>query len=202
MLWVQIPPEPLYVPVEEPGVLGTPSRCRPRVQIPSGTLDGAVRKPAKRPSSNLGDGVGSTPTRATDNPASARALASPSACKAPAAMCRFDSCPAHCRPRSANGAGNPRSARLSARPPASQPGQRGSTPLRTIDMAKWRNRQTRSAQNAVPTRAWEFNSPLGHSARGRLEPGCQHGLISRSTPVQIRPPQLEGLRCCGRTPPW
>ena len=28
--------------------------------------------------------------------------------------------------------------------------------------------------------------------RSGLEPGCQHGLISRSTPVQIRPPQLDG----------
>jgi hypothetical protein len=43
------------VPVEEPGVLATLSRWRSRVQIPSGTLDGTVRKPAKRPSSNLGD---------------------------------------------------------------------------------------------------------------------------------------------------
>ena len=41
--------------VEQPGVLAALSRRRSWVQIPSGTLDGTVRKPAKRPSSNLGD---------------------------------------------------------------------------------------------------------------------------------------------------
>src|SRR5262249_14573664 len=30
-------------------------------------------------------------------------------------------------------------------------------------MAKWWNEQTREAQNFVPARAWECNSPLGHS---------------------------------------
>src|SRR5262249_39991130 len=58
MLWVQVPPGPLQlVLVEEPGVLATLSRWRSWVQIPSGTLDRTVRKPAKRPSSNLGDCV-------------------------------------------------------------------------------------------------------------------------------------------------
>jgi hypothetical protein len=39
------------------------------------------------------------------------------------------------------------------------------------------------------------SSPAGGTERLRrgLEPGCQHGLISRPTPVQIRPPQLDGL---------
>jgi hypothetical protein len=41
--------------VEQPGVLATLSRWRSRVRIPPGTLAGTVRKPAKRPSSNLGD---------------------------------------------------------------------------------------------------------------------------------------------------
>src|SRR5947209_19516379 len=43
-----------HVRVGESRVPATPSRWRPRVQIPSGTLCGPVRKPAKRPSSNLG----------------------------------------------------------------------------------------------------------------------------------------------------
>src|SRR5215475_6723387 len=56
MLWVQLPPGPLKtVLVEQPGVLATLSRWRSRVRIPPGTLVGTVRKPAKRPSSNLGD---------------------------------------------------------------------------------------------------------------------------------------------------
>ncbi len=46
-------------------MLATLSRWRSRVQIPPGTLNGTVRKPAKRRSSNLRDSVGSTPTRAT-----------------------------------------------------------------------------------------------------------------------------------------
>src|SRR5215471_134270 len=45
----------IFVLVEQPGVLATLSRWRSWVQIPSGTLAGTVRKPAKRPSSNLGD---------------------------------------------------------------------------------------------------------------------------------------------------
>ena len=48
---------------------------------------------------------------------------------------------------------------------------------------------------------WGFDSLAGHrictgrkhSLRSGLESGFQHGLISRSTPVQIRPPQLHGL---------
>ena len=68
MLWVQLPPEPLIVLVEQPGVLATLSRWRSWVQIPSGTFDvsplllgegkgeGArYANSAKRPSSNLGD---------------------------------------------------------------------------------------------------------------------------------------------------
>ena len=38
------------------------------------------------------------------------------------------------------------------------------------------------------------SSPAGGTElRSGLEPGCQHGLISRPTPVRIRPPQLDGL---------
>jgi hypothetical protein len=47
-------------------VLACLSRRRSWVQIPSGTLDSTVRKPAKRRSSNLRDSVSSTLTRATD----------------------------------------------------------------------------------------------------------------------------------------
>ena len=42
-------------------------------------------------------------------------------------------------------------------------------------MAKWCNRQTRGAQNAVPSRAWEFDSPLGHLSRPRRESSRVHG---------------------------
>ena len=52
--------------MEQPGVLACLSRRRSWVQIPSGTLDSTVRKPAKRRSSNLRDYVSSTLTRATD----------------------------------------------------------------------------------------------------------------------------------------
>jgi hypothetical protein len=36
----------------------------------------------------------------------------------------------------------------------------------TPKLAKWWNKQTRGAQNAVPSKAWECNSPLGHSIAG------------------------------------
>src|ERR1043165_8648336 len=56
MLWVRLPPGPNeLVLAEQSGVLATLSRWRSWVQIPSGTLAGTVRKPAKRPSSNLGE---------------------------------------------------------------------------------------------------------------------------------------------------
>ena len=47
-------------------------------------------------------------------------------------------------------------------------------------------RSERRAVNGVGVRL----SPW--SLRSGLEPGCQHGLISRMTPVRIRPPQLDG----------
>jgi hypothetical protein len=36
--------------------------------------------------------------------------------------------------------------------------------------AKWWNWQTRDAQNVVPNKAWEFESPLGHSMQARQVP--------------------------------
>ena len=39
----------------------------------------------------------------------------------------------------------------------------GSIPIRVTEIAKWRNRYTRDAQNVVPARACEFNSRLGYS---------------------------------------
>ena len=47
---------------------------------------------------------------------------------------------------------------------APQAAKAGSIPARVIRMymTKWWNWQTRDAQNVVPTRAWEFDSPLGH----------------------------------------
>jgi hypothetical protein len=96
MLWVRVPPEPVkkeFVLVEQPGVLACPSSRRSRVQIPSGTLvpqvnHGTVRKPAKRPSSNLGDcGFNSRLCHLQRIASVGWALASPSDCKSPAARC-------------------------------------------------------------------------------------------------------------------
>src|SRR5205814_9478065 len=90
---------------------------------PPGTAAGTVRKPAKRPSSNLGD-------------------------------------------------------RLWVRFPPVLPGQ-------VVELADTR-RSERRAVTGVGVRL----SPW--SLRSGLESGFQHGLISRSTPVRIRPPQLDG----------
>src|SRR5262249_27470548 len=57
-------------------------------------------------------------------------------------------------------------------------------------MAKWWNRETREAQNLVPKGVGVRLSPWS-LLRSGLESGFQHGLISRSTPVRIRPPQLD-----------
>ncbi len=38
----------------------------------------------------------------------------------------------------------------------------GSIPIRVTDIAKWRNRYTRDAQNVVSTRTCEFDSRLGY----------------------------------------
>src|SRR5262249_37084096 len=60
-------------------------------------------------------------------------------------------------------------------------------PYGLLQKAKWWNRQTRDAQNVVPSGVGVQLSPW--SLRSGLEPGSQHGLISRKTPVRIRPPQ-------------
>ncbi len=104
-------------------MLATLSRWRSWVQIPSGTLDGTVRKPAKRPSSNLGDRL----------------------------WVRF--------------------------PPVLQRPSGGTGRHTTL-------RTSRLHGMGVRLSPW--------SLRSGLEPGFQHGLIRRPTPVQIRPPQLGG----------
>ena len=99
MLWVRLPPEPLEStmpswsslecsPACHAGDRGSKSR-RGRLE------NGAVRKSAKRPSSNLGDLRVRLPP-APLKPCVGWASASPTACKAAAfGMCRFNSCPAH-----------------------------------------------------------------------------------------------------------
>src|SRR5436853_6442475 len=75
------------VPVEQSGVLATLSRWRSWVQIPSGTLGGTVRKPAKRPSSNLGDRLWVRFPPVLLQARVGWALASPSGCNPPASGC-------------------------------------------------------------------------------------------------------------------
>lgn len=38
----------------------------------------------------------------------------------------------------------------------------GSIPIRVTDLAKWRNKKTRDAQNVVSIWTWECESPLGY----------------------------------------
>ena len=63
-------PQGRYLPRDATGVAVRPSTGRRWVRSPYGARpNDAVRKPAKRPSSNLGETtVGSTPTRVTDFP--------------------------------------------------------------------------------------------------------------------------------------
>ena len=167
MLWVRVPPELLKqsVLVEQPGVLACLSRRRSRVQIPSGTLDrmiGTVRKPAKRRSSNLGDcGFDSRPCHLKTYRVG-WALACPSGCNPPALGIAGSTPPP-------NGCAlEIRPVRLSVQDggPSSRKGgfdsRTGHLEVQQLT-TKWWNWQTRDAQNVVPTRAWEFDSPLGHS---------------------------------------
>jgi hypothetical protein len=153
MLRAQIPTGPKKsVLVEQSGVLATLSRWRPWVQIPPGTLVGTVRKPAKRPSSNLGDRLWVRFPPVLFEICVGRALASLSGCNPPAfSLCRFNSCPTHCWP-----------VRLSVR---------GHRPLKPggwvrfpygllIDQVVEQVDTRRSERRA--SLAWEFDSPLGH----------------------------------------
>jgi hypothetical protein len=163
--------------------------------------------------------VGSTPTRATDAGQECPgyscvgwALASLSGCNPPAfTLCRFNSCPTHWTARSSIG----------LRIPASHAGEMGSIPIRASE-AGVRN-QVSGASKSARERLTPDSRPLTPDQRpsggtgrhttlrtSRLERHgsstpplvtaewtgvwFQHGLISRSTPVQIRPPQLKGRR--------
>jgi hypothetical protein len=121
--------------------------------------------------------VGSTPTRATDK-CVGWALASLSGCNPPAfTLCRFNSCPTHWTARSSIG----------MRTPASQAGEMGSIPIRATRPSGGTGRHAtfrpschqRHGSSTLPLVTAEWTGAW-----------FQHGLISRSTPVQIRPPQL------------
>ena len=166
--------------MEQSGVLVWLSTKRPRVQIPLGGLDGTVRKTAKRPSSNLGDRLWVRFPPVLLSHASAGHWRALVAVTHPRSRCA-GSTPAR---RTRDGW----SVRLSVgghRPPSRKDGFDSHTGY----MAKWWNRQTHDAQNVAPTTGMGVRlSPW--SLRSGLESGFQHGLISRSTPVQIRPPQF------------
>ncbi len=101
---------------------------RVRVQILADLLLGEARyaNSAKRPGSNPGDCVGSTPTRVNER------MRRPALERANPPVKRL---PDGCGGSSPSRRTEEGSVRLSARPPRSQRGQRGSTPLRTI--AEW-----------------------------------------------------------------
>src|SRR5260370_39184008 len=87
--------------MEQPGVLVWLSTRRSRVQIPLGALDGTVRKPAKRPSSNLGDRLWvQLPPVSHVSAGHWRAQA---AVTRPRKLGRFNSCPMHLLGRSSFG---------------------------------------------------------------------------------------------------
>ena len=117
-----------------------------------------VRKLAKRRSSNLRDFVGSTPACATH-----WVVFLVAACKAvvtkQARWTTRGSIPS--RPTHNN-----RPVRLtaetSAMPEPLKLARRVRFPHGSLTTAKWWNWETRDAQNVVPVKAWEFDSPLGH----------------------------------------
>jgi hypothetical protein len=68
-----------------------------------------------------------------------------------------------------------------------KPERRVRFPHGLLNMAKWRNRQTRDAQNVVPARAWEFESPLGYL-------GLQAGRAQPAVMRLVRPVRYRGLQ--------
>ena len=166
---VRLQPPELLVLVEQPGVLATLSRWRSRVRIPPGTLAGTVRKPAKRPSSNLGDRlwVRFPPVLLTGHVAG-WALASPTACKAAA----FETVQVQLLH-------DPLTARSSigiGYRPLNQV-RRVRFPHGLLNMTKWWNWKTRDAQNVVPQGLGVRLSPWSLDIAGAA--GVQLAFIGR-----------------------
>ena len=140
--------------MEQPGVLATLSRWRSRVQIPPGTLseNGTVRKPVKRPSSNLGDRLWVRFPPVPLRICVGWALACPSGCNPPA----FGHVQVQLLPDALI-----RPVRLSVED-ASLSRWKGGFDSRTghSNLAKWWNWQTRDAQNVVPSRHGSSTLPL------------------------------------------
>jgi hypothetical protein len=161
-------------------VLATLSRWRSSVQIRSGTplrlvRNSAVRKLAKRRSSNLRVLWVRLPPVLLEHASVGHWQASVAVTHPLSSFA--GSTPAR---RTENTA---RSFR--GRTPGSHPGEAGSIPARVTDShSQVVERQTRDAQNVVPSRAWEFKSPLGY-------------LITR---VGQRPDEPHKLRTPGATP--
>ena len=139
-----------------------------------------VRKPAKRPSSNLGDRlrVRLPPLRLEHASAghwrAQVAVTHPHCCAGSTPARRTDMA------RSSIGSG----------PRLLTPARGVRFPYGLLTLAKWWNGKTRSSQKAVPIRAWEFDSPLGHFRCRRA--GVRQILIRSARPARYRGLQLSG----------
>ena len=146
--------------VEQPGVLACLSRRRSRVQIPSRALSTNMARYANRQSGQAQTLVtaGSTPACATGGHASAGHRGAQRDCKYAvhlAAAVQVQLLPDALKH-------GPFVYRHKDTSPSSWRG-RVQFPHGLLNMTKWRNWQTRDAQNVVPfTGHWEFDSPLGH----------------------------------------
>ena len=179
---------------------------------PCGSASDAARyaNPAKRPGSNPGDCVGSTPTRVTEIMRRHGHRRAQAAVTRPHELCRFDSCPTHFTVRSAFGEAATLSTWIEgfdsptdycgqvaesadARASEARALGRGSAtlPLVTRFSVHWCSGAARRPVEAEVRDRHPYASLL---LRSGLEPGFQRGLISRPTSVQIRPPQLPGGR--------
>jgi hypothetical protein len=79
---------------------------------------------------------------------------------------------------------------IGERTPAPQAGRMGSIPIRATDWPSGGTGRHARLRTSCLQGVGVRLSPW--SLRSGLESGFQHGLISRSTPVRIRPPQLDG----------
>ncbi len=141
--------------------------------------NGAVRKSAKRPSSNLGD-CGFESRLRHLKPCVGWASASLSGCNPPAfGLCRFNSCPAHFRH-------GPFVYRH--RIPDPRSGEAGSTPARATERPSGATGRRATLRTSC-RKAWEFDSPLGHLDIAGAA-GAQLAPIRPVRPVRYRGLQL------------
>jgi hypothetical protein len=108
----------------------------------------------------------------------------------PRKLCRFNSCPTHMDGLAIRRTGCSHGPFVYRFEDAGPSSRKDGFDSHAGYLAKWWNGRHATLRTSCPSGVGVRFSPW--SLRSGLEPGFQHGLISRSTPVRIRPPQFHG----------